>query len=108
MLLVLFTFPVLLLLIAGIIAEMTQKNVTLTNMRIIKEIGLGRNVSIWYKHVHRFDKVSFPDNTGILFYTLPRTAFGKELLVCYRLENINEVDDAFTFAENGGTDTRNL
>ena len=87
-------------MVVAIVSEATQKKVTLTTKRIIKEIGPGRVVSVWYEHVERFDKVSFPDGTGTLYYTLKRTAFGKELRIRYKLENIKEINDAFSLVNS--------
>lgn len=91
-----FWLPIFIIYLASAVSEITQKKVTFTNKRIIKEIGLGRSVSIWYEHVQRFDKVSFPDGTGILYYTLSKKAFGRDLQIKYKVENIKEVNDAFS------------
>merc|ERR1712137_316088 len=97
-----FWVPAILISLVQCLAEATQTKVTVTNKRIIKAIGLGRVVSIWYEHVKRFDKVSFPDGTGVLFYTLHKSAFGKDLHITYKIENIMEVNDVFTIANSGG------
>lgn len=94
--LALFWFPVFIAFLISIVSEYLQKKVTFTNKRIIKEIGLGRSISIWYEHALRFDKVSFPDGTGVLYYTLQKSAFGRQLQIRYKVENIKEVNDAFS------------
>jgi len=93
--------PVVIYWLISVLAEFTQQKVVFTNKRIIKDIGFGRTVSIWFEHVIRFDKVHFPDESGILFYTLNKTAFGKEYQVRYKLENISSVNEVYDLVTDG-------
>ena len=95
--------PAFLIFLFTVIAEVTQKKITITNKRILKQTGPGRFISIWFKHVRRFDKVAFPDGTGILYYTVPKTIFGKQITNRYKIENITHVNEAFSIVTQDNT-----
>ena len=96
-------FPSLVILVVGIIAEITQKKIVFTNKRILKQINSKKTVSIWYNHVERFDKVSFPDGTGILYYTVHKKVFGKDMKVVYKIVNITNVNEAYSIVTEDNT-----